>query len=313
MLPLTKPYGFDPNYDFCITPRVASKAELRGFVLEKVLRLAKTASTYESEHTLDLTIDMDGTDVFPAIWTIEASTVPSWLSLPLLKGSIGDTEQSGNLSLTASTTGLAERLATPYEALLNLTVMSQLHNSFLVHVKLYVSAPTLASTSVWGRPTSERECLADVASELEPIEVSLGVTVDLPFSACDLDGLTVDHDDPGSFEAVLIDRSNGAARSLSVAYDLPGTYVIAVVAFALVRRRHSNLRRKTLLCALRLSLPLTVAGQLERSGAASAQRPPGGWSRRKWSVGQRGSRERGRESRDFPRKARKITSSDSMV
>ena len=114
-----------------------------------MIRLSKTHSA-NTEHTLDLDVKMDGTDIASAAWTIDAVSVPFWLSLPL-QGSIGATEKSGNLSLTASTSGLPERLATPYEALLNLNVTAQYNRSFLVLVQLYVSAPTLASTSIWGQ------------------------------------------------------------------------------------------------------------------------------------------------------------------
>ena len=116
------------------------EVELDGFVLEKKLRLAKT-STMNEEHTLDLTMHIGGTDVYPAAWSVDATSVPFWLSLPG-QGSIGATEKSGNLSLTASTAGLVERLATPYEALLNLSVISQRDRMVLVLVQLYVSAPS---------------------------------------------------------------------------------------------------------------------------------------------------------------------------
>ena len=200
-----------------------------------MLRLTKTNESSVA-HTLDLTIDMEGTDVAPATWTIAAASVPSWLSLPLT-GAIGprdaaqplsDLSPFGNLSLTANTSGLPERLATPYEASLNLSVASQHDASFSVNVILYVSAPTIARTSVWGRPTDGRVC--QQPSDDEPIEAVVGEPSGVPFTACDVDGLAVDHEDVGGFEAVLVDRSSGASHSLSVAYDLPGTYVVDVDA-----------------------------------------------------------------------------------
>ena len=157
-----------------VTPRKASKATLSGFILETVLRLTKTNESSVA-HTLDLTIDMEGTDVAPATWTIAAASVPFWLSLPLT-GVIGprdaaqplaDLSPLGNLSLTANTSGLPENIA-PYAAALNLTVVSQRNESFLVGVKLSVSAPTLARTSIWGRPTDEGVCQPDAASDDAP-------------------------------------------------------------------------------------------------------------------------------------------------
>ncbi len=158
-----------------VTPRKASKATLSGFIQETVLRLTKTNESSVA-HTLDLTIDMEGTDVAPATWTIAAASVPFWLSLPLT-GAIGardaaqplaDLSPYGNLSLTANTSGLPERLATPYEASLKLSVASQRDASFSVLVKLYVSAPTLASKSIWGTPpTNSRKCQSDASSNDE--------------------------------------------------------------------------------------------------------------------------------------------------
>jgi hypothetical protein len=203
--------------------------ELSGFVLEKVLRLSKNA-TANAERTLELTIPISGTDSYVSSWAVKDSSVPFWLSLPILQGSIGATEPSGNLSLTASTTGLAEDLAKPYEALLDLNVTSQRGETFVVRVSLYVTAPTLARTSIWGRPTNKRFCQPDAASDDEPIEVIVGEPYEVPFTACDFEGLAVDHEDKDSFAAVLVERSSGASHSLSLAYDLPGTYVIQVSA-----------------------------------------------------------------------------------
>ena len=225
-----------------VTPREASKATLSGFIQETVLRLTKTNES-NAAHTLDLTIIMRGTDIAPATWTIEAASVPFWLSLPLT-GAIGardaaqplaDLSPYGNLSLTANTSGLPERLATPYEASLKLSVASQRDASFSVLVKLYVSAPTLASKSIWGTPpTNSRKCQSDASSNDEdtsnnaPIKVVVGEAHEVPFTACDFEGLAVQHADDGSFGALLIDRSSGATHSPQISYDLSGTHLVIV-------------------------------------------------------------------------------------
>ena len=131
-----------------------AKATLSGYAVEKVVRLSKTALG-NAAYTLDLEISISGSDIYSAAWTIETASVPSWLSLPR-QGSIGATEKTGNLSITVSSDGMAERLATPYEALLNLSVTAQYSRLFLVSVQLYVSARTVAHTSSWGRSQSWR-------------------------------------------------------------------------------------------------------------------------------------------------------------
>jgi hypothetical protein len=198
-----------------------------------VIRLSKTESA-NAERIFELTIPISGTDVAPARWAVNGSSVPPWLSLPILEGSIGVMEPSGNLSLKASTAGLAEDLATPYEGLLHLDVTSQRNETFELRVSLYVTAPTLAHTSIWGRPTDKRRCQPDATHDNEPIQAVVGEAYEVPFTACDFEGLAVDHEDKGLFKAVLIDRSSSklhdSSPTVSVSNQLPGLYVVVVLA-----------------------------------------------------------------------------------
>ena len=87
-----------------VTPRAPMQPDLSVQALPRgVIRLSKTESA-NAERIFELTIPISGTDVAPARWAVNGSSVPPWLSLPLLQGSIGATHASGNLSLTASTT-----------------------------------------------------------------------------------------------------------------------------------------------------------------------------------------------------------------
>ena len=151
---------------------------LSNYVLEKVLRLSKTESL-NAEHTLKLTIDMEGTNIFPGTWVVDDASIPFWLSLPLLEGNIGATEPSSNFSITANTAGLPEK-ATPYTTALQLSVTSQRSQSFVVPVELYVSAPTLASTSIWGRPTKEEHACHEDTFNNAPIKVVVGKAHEVP-------------------------------------------------------------------------------------------------------------------------------------
>jgi hypothetical protein len=209
-----------------ITPRRVRNADLSNYVLEKVLRLSKTESL-NAEHTLKLTIDMEGTNIFPGTWVVDDASIPFWLSLPLLEGNIGATEPSSNFSITANTAGLPEK-ATPYTTALQLSVTSQRSQSFVVPVELYVSAPTLASTSIWGRPTKEEHACHEDTFNNAPIKVVVGKAHEVPFTACDFEGLAVQHADDGSFGALLIDRSSGGTHSLQISYDLSGTHLVIV-------------------------------------------------------------------------------------
>ena len=226
-----------------VTPRVPLVPDLSNFfqaLPAGVFSLSKTESA-NVEHTLELTLPISGTDVAPASWTIDASSIPSWLSLPLLQGSIGATQPTGNLLITANTARLSER-SIPYTAVLNLSVASQHDRFFEVLVELYVSAPTLARTSIWGRPTNGSMCQGHALSATTAtIEVELGGTTSTEFTACDFEGLAVDHvdnfeglavyyDKAGRFDAVLIDWSSGANHSLQIGYEISGTYLVLVQA-----------------------------------------------------------------------------------
>ena len=213
-----------------------------------MIRLSKTDSANDTQ-TLSLNIRMGGTDEVDSIWTIDASSLPFWLSPSSVSGVIGATNQTGTLTLTANTAGVPERVD-PYTAALNVSVTSQRDKSFLVLVELYVSASTLASTSIWGQvsgpaigiTSGERECRAGAAAtEDDPIKVVLGKTIPIPFTACDSEGLAVDHEDGGSFSAELIDQSSGSGISLSpplnIAYTLQGTHDVLVRSDLVAGRR----------------------------------------------------------------------------
>ena len=95
-------------------------ASLSGFTLEEVLRLSKTDSA-NAMQTLSLNIRMDGTNAYKTTWTIDASSVPFWLFPSSLSGVIGTTNQTGTLTITASTAGVPERIDA-YTTLLNVSV-----------------------------------------------------------------------------------------------------------------------------------------------------------------------------------------------
>ena len=79
-----------------------------------------------------------------------------------------------------------------------------------------------------GPATSDRACKADTSSNNAPVEVVLGEAAEVPFTACDFEGLAVQHADAGSFDALLIDRNSGATHSMQISYDLSGTHLVIV-------------------------------------------------------------------------------------
>ena len=78
-----------------------------------LLRLDKTESKNVAQ-TLELVIGMAGTDVYRADWWVEPSSVPFWLALPLMNGTISETKTSGTLYLTANTSMLGELAHSPH-------------------------------------------------------------------------------------------------------------------------------------------------------------------------------------------------------
>jgi len=146
-----------------------------------------------------------------------------------MHGIINASEQSTAFAMTANTSGLKES-STPYQANLNLSVASQRDKLFSVPVLLFVSATTSARASMWGTPADGRVCTPATSSSLERITHRLG---DAPptasFTACDVDGLAVDHDDSQEFHAVLR-SSAGENHTISIRYVGKGRYELTVVA-----------------------------------------------------------------------------------
>jgi len=99
-----------------------------------------------------------------------------------------------------------------------------------VLVKLYVSASTVASTSIWGTINDGGLCDDTASEENEVLDVQLGSPLATSFTACDLDRLPVDHDDGSNFKASLTDSSGGAVYELPIAYTGYGRYTVYIDA-----------------------------------------------------------------------------------
>ena len=95
-----------------------------------------------------LVLGLGGTGGAPATWLVDASTVPSWLPMPSLNGSIAATATSASIPLSASTGNTPEKTE-PYETQLNITVFSTQTVSFAVPVLLFLTAATDGALKLW--------------------------------------------------------------------------------------------------------------------------------------------------------------------
>ena len=171
------PYSFG-----CFTQRVAGSVSAVGVTASSVIfRLSKSATADETQ-ARTLQIGMLGSDTeMGATWQVD--WMPTWLSMPQRTGSLNKSDTTANFRLSATTTGMPGR-EQPYEAMLNVSVLSGLNRAFEVPLFLYVSATTV--DAAWGTADETASC-----TSLAPPSksVSAGTPVVIPFVGCDREGL----------------------------------------------------------------------------------------------------------------------------
>ncbi|KAL1519826.1 hypothetical protein AB1Y20_023332 [Prymnesium parvum] len=173
--------------------------------------------------TRNATLVVQGTDFDrPAAWRVSGEA--AWLSLPTAGGEVGGREQV-EIPIVLSARGLRERAA-PYETTLLVHVdsaVASVSHTQPLHVSLLVQART--SSSVWGRARGVCTPPSPAASSRN---TTVGVLQRLPFTACDVDGLPVEHQlpaptDPRRFTASF-SAEGAAAAAARVEYVGAGVY-----------------------------------------------------------------------------------------
>ena len=198
----------------------------------------------------NVTARIEGTDAATSIWALSQHPPVAWI--PPSRMPIGDSgvapssvsAQEVAIPLLLSAAGLAEQLAS-YKTTLNITTIGQsqvsYQDTFLVPVHFYVSVKTYASTSRWGTLNgsgTHATCL-DIP-EPSQVQTRVGEASVQQFTACDVEGLPVNHPLPSAsdqrmFAAQLVRvGSDGAPGATSttpqdVEYVSAGIYDVTVV------------------------------------------------------------------------------------
>jgi hypothetical protein len=181
----------------CATPRYLSditvlEQESGARIAHVVLTLTKT--TVNDEQSVALRMHMGGTQRASAAWSVDRASVPRWLSVSPLAGLISPDERSAAfVTITASSKGMPERLE-PYAARLNVSVSTGAAID-IVALPIYtiIAATASLATSMWGEPQHDGTCRP--TQQTEPLHLVLHSSTPprIFFSACDREGLVVQH------------------------------------------------------------------------------------------------------------------------
>ena len=217
----------------CLTSRKA--AALAAVSDYLIFTLRKTPMT-NVQQAQNLTLRMTGTDESDATWTATDLGAASWLALPSVEGAIDSSDelQEVKLLLLASTAGWREQ-AGAYETTVRVVVVAMETRTFEVPVSMFVAADVDATRSVWGSASDGSSCTEAVAAA-RMSGVRRGDVTRIPFTACDVDALPVQHQQPTStdarrFSAVLTSVATGEVISTqAIEYVGDGLYVVLMQA-----------------------------------------------------------------------------------
>ncbi|KAL1523059.1 hypothetical protein AB1Y20_018019 [Prymnesium parvum] len=233
----------------CVTPRAADDVIVESSELH--LTISKELSPRASHN---LTIRMAGSSSVRGTWQVlDADALPAWLVLEQQAGPISPGEESVDLPVLFSATGLAESLE-PYTHRLQVLTLAELNRTF--EVPVYLTVRTQVHSMVWGELNGSLSC-ATLAGASAVAHVEVGVQELIPFTACDEEGLATSRQitDGRSFAADLSSLSFAAHSAQRVVYVNNGVYTVAVEP-----TKHGELR---------LSLTLGSAAELRREVVAS--------------------------------------------
>jgi hypothetical protein len=249
----------------CATPRKAGSVELVGeTVANIVLELHKGEPDDPiPKQNVTLATRMMGTGVSSATWTravlYSPVTVPPWVHLQQTAGFIPAGAEQMQLWMVAASEGLAER-SEPYEAHLDLSVMSQDNVTLSVPIFLSISAST--TSAVWGTVPEGKRCdqaTGALSAFAQPLEGQL----DLHFTACDLEHLPVQHrlptvSDPREFSTIIRHANGEALKGLDydVTMDMitPGKYLVQLTFLRL-----ADYTVQLLLSEKQVAEPITIS------------------------------------------------------
>lgn len=229
----------------CATPRRPSditvlEHESGAQIAHVVLSLTKTF--HNERQSVALQMHMSGTQQSHAIWTVERSSIPTYLTVTPLSGFISrDTRSAAFITIDATSEGMPESLE-PYSATLNVSVRSASHvDTLILPIYTMIATTSDAAKSMWGRLEPSGRCIPTMHKEPLRLIVDESAAPQLVyFTACDHEGLVVQHALPSSRTAAAIAASprqykvtmhcemSGAQDELLYKYESGGTYSVPI-------------------------------------------------------------------------------------
>mmetsp|Transcript_14774 Transcript_14774/g.42334 ORF Transcript_14774/g.42334 Transcript_14774/m.42334 type:complete len:1380 (+) Transcript_14774:56-4195(+) len=227
----------------CLTPRFASDVT----VLDRagtgvphiVMELTKTSENERA--TRSLLLHVGGTQEATLRWSVDPASVPSYLRVAPLTGTLGATDRHANfLNVSADSAGMWEELE-PLLTTLNVTVDvgGRVRDTVLLPIYTIIATTASAATSMWGLPQPDGRCVPREA-EGGPLVVAVGETVATEFTSCDFEAIEVAHPvpslrterstaySPRRFRVVMVDGDAGDAHDVPFEYEERGIYAAGV-------------------------------------------------------------------------------------
>jgi len=147
----------------CLTPRFASDVT----VLDRagtgvphiVMELTKTSENERA--TRSLLLHVGGTQEATLRWSVDPASVPSYLRVAPLTGTLGATDRHANfLNVSADSAGMWEELE-PLLTTLNVTVDvgGRVRDTVLLPIYTIIATTASAATSMWGLPQPDGRCV----------------------------------------------------------------------------------------------------------------------------------------------------------
>jgi hypothetical protein len=223
----------------CTTPREGVGVGIAAIeVAEVVLDLTKPATGSRT-----LTLRMAGTAETGSTWGIDSSSVPDWMQILNLSGSVltppyggsyGSMENEASVvTIVAITKGLFDR-KDPYEERLRLSVFSDKTTVFEVPVLLKLTVVDVPAKSTWGSVApAGQDGLRDPCRNAvpPPNTTAIDAPYSVPFTSCDEDALPVAHVlATDTFKATLRRVRDDRTKAASVIAISEGVYQVVFPA-----------------------------------------------------------------------------------
>ncbi|KAL1512423.1 hypothetical protein AB1Y20_005679 [Prymnesium parvum] len=217
----------------CVVRRAVAALQVSS---EQLVASAYKAAGSPRVRQVNLTVLMEGDDAAAVTLSLNASSLPPWLSAAAASTTIPPATNAALLAFRLDCTGLAEGSHGHTLQLLEHSRGALTPHS--VAVQFVVSALASAAHSIWGVSIAQSACVA-APNASRAIRLTVGSSLAVAFTLCDIDALPV-ADHSASVEARLVGAANASAR-LPVDFRKLGVHELLLAGLAAVGERSLRL------------------------------------------------------------------------